>query len=190
MIATPFPRLLAFIQKYRWLITGLVILLQISVAIIDLAVFAGRGKSPWTPFLELAAPWLLLALLRPIFHAKGIRTTLESPYMALAGGFLIILSAMLVGFLLAFQILNWFYDGQMHGGLFYYPSIVLVFLWAIPEKTEGITDIIRHGDGCSKLRSSEIGVFKHGGSRHLGVRKGFKSEESTERRLGKVRVSE
>jgi len=136
MNSAPFARLFGFVQKYRWLLTVLTVILQITVYGIDLWIFASRIKSVWTPLLEMASPWLLLPLLRRVFRAKGIQKTLESPYMALIAGYILVLSLLLVGFILAFQILNWRYFGQMHGGIFYYPALVLVFLWAIPPKRQ------------------------------------------------------
>ena len=131
MQEAPFSRLFAFIRVRLVPLTILVSAIQLTVWIIDLLVFADRGKSPWVPLMEAGSPWLLLPLLRRVFAGEAVRKLLASPYLALVGGYILVLSALMVGYILAFQLLNWFYHAQMHGGIFYYPSLVLVFVWAL-----------------------------------------------------------
>lgn len=137
MNKAPFPRLFGFIQTRLVPLTIAVALIQLTVWIVDLIIFADRGKSPIVPLMEAISPWLLLPLLRKLFRGEAIRKVLASPYLAIVGGYILVLSAMLVAYILAFQVLNWIYHAQMHGGIFYYTSLVMVFVWALrPAKNQ------------------------------------------------------
>jgi len=137
MTEQPFRRLFAFIQNHLLAITILLTLLQIAVWLIDLVVFSDIPKAKWLPPMEMAGTWLLLPVLRWIFGKPRIRQVLQSAYFALIGGYLLVLSLILIGVILAFQILNWYYHGQMSGGIFYYGSLALVFAWSLHRKNPG-----------------------------------------------------
>jgi len=126
-----FSRAISFFSTHLLYITITVSLVQMVSWIVDMVVFSGNPKLPWLPLIEGASPWILLPFLRMLFGRESIRKTLSSPYLELVGAYFLVIAAMTTAFILAFQILNWFYHGEMHGGLFYFPSLVMVFCWAL-----------------------------------------------------------
>lgn len=130
MESAPFARLFAFVHRRAVALTVAVALLQLAVLGVSLAVFAPGRVAPAKFVMEMLGPWVLLPPLRWLFRRKGLQTGLASPYAALIAGYGLVLAGLLMAVMLAFQVLNWFYAGQVAAGIFYFGSLAMVFVWA------------------------------------------------------------
>ena|GEM_PF-5415880 len=108
-----------------------VILLQSATYIGDRIFFPKNPLFPWIPVVEALVPYLFI----PVFRTTARRTKDRGFFgdVKILGRYLRILTFVTLTALMAFQVVNWIYDGKLHGGIFYFGGFVAAFRWGFTE---------------------------------------------------------
>lgn len=108
-----------WVQGHRLAISAAILIVQAGVLVLDVILLPHETRLPWLALAEALAPWLFFPLVRR-FGAPALEKFIKTSRSAsMVLDFCFQIFALLLFVLLAFQILQWAFVGEFHGGIFY-----------------------------------------------------------------------
>lgn len=124
------PTTLDFVSTHLGNFTFGILVLQIGLLAGDIYFFWGEKsffRYPW----EIGLPYVLIPLWGLL--RKKLPESLPRD-LEMFGGFTLAMVGLLIPALAGFQVLSWYFDGPLNGGVFYFPSLILSALWGFRKK--------------------------------------------------------